>query len=172
LSLQPEASLGEPPSFPEYALKAAFLSNLPAFVSWPHTNQASDTIEMCIVGRDPFGANLDYLVQQASGGISITVSRLEPGEDASGCSVVFLGAMKRASRTGVLRSLAGRAILTVSESDGFTKAGGMVCFVTRGDQVSLEINRIAAEAGGLEISAQLLSISNVVDHPLPLESDR
>lgn len=170
--MQSGTSLGAEPIFGEYELKAAFLCQLPAFVIWPPANQPADEIKMCIVGTDPFGEKLDYLAAQMTSGTNMIVARLEPNGDISDCSIVFLGSMKRDLIAAVLEPIAGQAILTVSESADFTRTGGMVRFVVPGGHVGFEINRIAVAAGGLRVKAQLLKISNIVEHALPAVGGR
>jgi len=49
---------------PEYQVKAAFLFNFSQFVSWPPAafRSASAPIVIAVLGRDPFGADLDAIV--------------------------------------------------------------------------------------------------------------
>ena len=66
----------------------------------------------------------------------------------------------------ILRGLAGRPVLTVSDSDDFLEAGGMIRLVTRADRVRWEINRHQARAAGLNLAAKLYYIAvRVLDRP-------
>ena len=53
------------PAFDEYQVKAAFLYNFAKFVEWPPGTFANSTdpIGICIVGQNPFGSALEYMVQ-------------------------------------------------------------------------------------------------------------
>ena len=46
----------------EYAVKAAYLYKFAPFVEWPAAAFASPSspFQLCILGRDPFGAQLDH----------------------------------------------------------------------------------------------------------------
>ena len=152
------------PLFPEYELKASFLLRLHAFVRWP--SRVPPRVKVCIAGADPFGEALDFLAKERN----IRVARLEPGRDASGCSVVYLGQMDPASSASFLRSLAGRPVLTVSDAGEFARAGGMVRFVTENDRIRFEINKTAVDSAHLALDSQLLTLANIVHHALPWAS--
>ena len=49
----------------EYPVKAAFLYKFGSFVEWPASAFANpqSPVQLCVVGRDPFGRELDNLVR-------------------------------------------------------------------------------------------------------------
>jgi hypothetical protein len=156
-------------AFHEYDVKAAFLYNLPQFIEWPDDAVDPRFLTVCIVGQDPFGPVLDFLVGKKTEGRPLRVKRLGPGATPAGCPVVFVSASEAKRTAPLLRSLYGAAILTVGETDDFTRLGGIVRFFVGHEQVHLEINVTAARSAGLSISAKLLSLASVVRYPLPEE---
>ncbi len=52
----------------EYVEKAAYLYNFTKFINWPEAvfSSARDPIEICVLGRDDFGASLEALVSGKS----------------------------------------------------------------------------------------------------------
>lgn len=50
-------------------------------------------------------------------------------------------------------------MLTVSETDHFLEAGGIINFVHEDGRVRFEINEPAAQRAGLKISPQLLALA-------------
>ena len=58
--------------------------------------------------------------------------------------------------------LPGRNTLTVSDGDTFTRAGGMVRFVTENGKIRLRINLAAAKACDLTISSKILRPATIV----------
>lgn len=62
----------------------------------------------------------------------------------------------------ILAELAGAPVLTVSEIEGFGRRGGIINFYLEENRVRFEINPRAAEAGGLRISSELLSLGKIV----------
>ena len=134
----------------EYDLKAAYLSNFVQFVKWPGAGSGV----VGILGDDPFGTKLEAALQG-----KLSVKRSRKPEDLKGCKVVFIAKSERGSLGGILASLAGTGVLTVGESEGFAKQGGIIGFTMEGERVRFEINTRAAQRGGLEISSRLLKLA-------------
>ncbi len=153
--------------FREYDVKAAFLHNLPQFIEWPDNAVETRFLPVCIVGHDPFGPVLDFLTGKQADGRPLRVRRLGPGATPAGCPVVFVSASEAGRTAPLLRSLYGAAVLTVGETDDFTRLGGIVRFLLGDERVHLEINLTAAKSAGLSISAKLLSLASVVRYPPP-----
>jgi hypothetical protein len=156
-------------AFREYDVKAAFLYNLPQFIEWPDDAVDPRFLTVCIVGHDPFGPVLDFLAEKQAEGRPLRVRRLGSGATPVGCPVVFVSASEAGRTAPLLRSLYGAAVLTVGETDDFTRQGGIVRFFLGDERVHLEINVTAAQSAGLSISAKLLSLASVVRSPPPGE---
>src|SRR5436853_588792 len=63
----------------------------------------------------------------------------------------------------ILSSLKGRNILTVSDTDGFARQGGIIRFFTEKNKIRFQINTDAAKAAKLTISSKLLRIAELAD---------
>jgi hypothetical protein len=142
----------------EYQVKASYLYNFLQFVEWPPEAFPDGVILVCVFGEDHFGAALREIDGEAMRGSTIAVRHVgEPGalED---CHIAFVSASERNREPQVLRHLAGRPVLTVGETSGFTERGGAINLVLMADKVRFKINRAAAERNQLKISAQLLQL--------------
>ncbi len=161
----PYASLSEEASR-EYTLKAAYVYRIAQFVDWPENGSGNGTgsasLGVCILGEDPFGSAIDYIVEKTSRGRRFSLHRYARAEGLGACHVLFISASETARLEVILGGLEGRSVLTVSDADDFARCGGMVGLVNRKGRVGLEINRNAAEAAGLQISAKLLELSSIV----------
>lgn len=131
----------------EYASKAASLALFPDYVKWPATADAPITIG--IFGDDPFGGALDKLNPKRS-------RRLD---DLKGCRIIFVTKSEGENVDAILASLGGEGVLTVGESEGFAKQGGVIGFVIEGNKVRFEINTGAARRAGLGIDLRLLKLA-------------
>lgn len=140
----------------EYDLKAAYLYNFVQFVKWP----AGGSGVVGVLGDDPFGGKLEAALQG-----KLSVKRSRKVDDLRNCKVVFIANSERGSVAGILASLAGTSVLTVGESDGFAKQGGIIGFTMEGEKVRFEINTRAAQNGGLAISSRLLKLASRVVNP-------
>lgn len=145
----------------EHQVKAAFLYNFAKFVKWPETSfPATNTpIAIGILGDNPFGADLEVAVRNKSiNGHPVVVKQISLGE-LKQCHVVFICCSPKRNLPETLETLKGEGVLTVSDSDRFMEAGGMIHFVMEENKVRFEINDTVAKAAGLSISSKLLNLA-------------
>lgn len=147
---------------PEYDLKAAFLFNFAKFVEWPPDAFAGERTAMtiCVYGEDPFGSTLDAVVRgERVGERSLLVRRPDSLDGLEGCHVLFVSRSEKDRLGEVLAQVQGEPVLTVGDSDGFLRAGGIINFVLEGSKVRFLIDQGAAERGGLRISSKLMRLA-------------
>lgn len=146
----------------EYELKAAFLYNFVKFVDWPQDAFAGprSPLTICVYGDDPFGSSLDGAVHGESlGERSLLVQRPAVLEELRDCRVLFVSRSERQRLPEVLSEVEGAPVLTVSDTDGFLRAGGIINFVLEDNKVRFLINQDAAERSRLRISSKLLRLA-------------
>ncbi len=149
----------------EYDVKAAFLFNFAKFVEWPSTPSASgnDPFTICTLGEDRFRGALDKIVEGKEwNGRPLSVRRLKNAQDARDCRILFISSSETARLPRIFESLQGASVLTVGETEGFTRKGGIINFTLEEDRVRFEINVNAARAAGLKISSRLLSLAKII----------
>ncbi|MGH7516641.1 MAG: YfiR family protein [Gemmatimonadales bacterium] len=150
-----------PAGAPEYQIKAAYLLNFIRYVEWPPSvfEGTEASLNVCVVGRDPFGDVLDRtMAGRRIGGRPLRVLRpARPAGDT--CHVAFIGRTTAAAREAWLAALQDEPTLTVGESAGFAEAGGMIAFVIVDETVRFEINVEAVRSGGLQISSRVLTLA-------------
>ncbi len=149
----------------EYKLKAVFLFDFAQFVEWPawvfHGHDAPLVIG--VLGDDPFGAYLDDLVNgEKIGDRHLVVQRYKRAEDIKDCHILFICSSESGDLEDILARLHGRNILTVGDTDSFTRRGGMVRFVRESGKIRLRINLDVATDSGLTISSKLLRAATIV----------
>lgn len=148
----------------EYAVKSALLFRLPQFVYQP--DQVRDAfLEICLLGSNPFGGALEKLAQAPVEGRPVRLLKLGSAADAGGCDFVFITRSETGNLEGILRRLGIHPAVTVSDIEGFARAGGMVEFAlgSEGAAISILINRKAAQKQGIEFNAQLLRLAKMVE---------
>ena len=147
----------------EYAVKAAYLYKFAPYVEWPPSAfaSASSPFQVCILGRDPFGASLDQAVSgQRVDEHRVVVRRLDRVDVASGCHVLYLGASPNQTTAEALRAIRGSPILTVA--DNSRDGGAIIRFVVKDNRVRFEIDTAAAAANRVTISSKLLGMAMTV----------
>ena len=149
--------------FEEYQVKSAFLYNFVKFVEWPsETFRDSDSpVKICVLGKDPFGESLDYLRDKNVGSRKLVIERLKRGDAPDKCQVLFISDSEKNNAAEILRGVRKRPVLTVGDMKGFLQSGGIINFISKGNQVSSEINLDAAERSKLRVSSQLLQVGSI-----------
>lgn len=147
----------------ESKLKAAIVSKFPQFVEWPATALAGrDTATLCVAAPDPFGGDLQQLVEgETVGGRAIEVRTIDRDQDIDSCHLLFVPAGS-AERRALLQRASTRPILTVGDDQRFLDEGGIVRLRLVDGRVRFDVNAAAAQRVGLRISSQLLQLAVTV----------
>ena len=145
---------------PEYRLKAAFLYNFAVFTEWPA--DVGGTLNLCVYGGDPFGAEVDPLNGKKVGERSLAVQRKSTLESLKGCQIVFVAAPAIGQLPRVLELLRGQSVLTVADSSGALQQGVALNMGVAQGRVTFEANLAAARAMRLNLSSKLLRLATEV----------
>jgi hypothetical protein len=146
------------PSLTAGQVKAGFLYHFTAFVDWPESTPA-DPIVIGLLGGDEVEAELRRIVAtKRTPGRSITVRRLQPGEELSGIHILYVGAEESRRLERVVAAARAGPTLVVSDAGDGLERGATINFVTA-DRVQFEISLEAAHRGGLRVSPRLLSVA-------------
>jgi hypothetical protein len=152
----------------ESQVKAAYLYNFGKFVTWPaDQTRGAAALEMCVLGRDPFGQVLDSTVEGESiDGRKISVKRIVRIQDAVQCRILFVSTSEEGRLRPILADAQHRGMLTVSDIPHFADQGGVIEFVNQEGKIRFAVNRGAAEQSRLLLSSQLLKVaSKVIEKP-------
>ena len=150
----------------EYQVKAVFLFNFAQFVEWPaqsFTGPAAP-LTLCVVGEDPFGAQLDDAVKGESvNGHPLNVQRYRTASEIGDCQILFIGPSEQPRLDAILAGLNDRAILTVSDIEGSAERGAIIQFASEQKRLRLRINVEKARKAGLTLSSKLLRPAEIVE---------
>lgn len=147
----------------EYQIKAAFLFNFAKFVEWPATAfaEATSPIVIGVLGENPFRDDLERTIQNKTvNDRPLVVTEFRSPGEATNCHILFISTSEKARLPEILETLRKTTVLTVSETQRFTEAGGMINFFLEGKKSRFQINDVAAKNAGLKISSKLLSLSS------------
>jgi hypothetical protein len=161
------AQTPRPPT--EYQIKAAILYNFAKFIDWPPEALRDDKAPFIIgiLGDNPFGDDLEQTVAgKKINDHSILVQTFRKVADATHCQILFISKSEKKQFADILLSLHGTAVLTVSQTDGFMEAGGMVNLVLdpASRKIRFQINADAAKAARLKVSSKLLNVAVPANH--------
>jgi hypothetical protein len=149
----------------EYQVKAAFLFNFAKFVEWPAEafSTPDAPLQVCVLGQDPFGGDFEQMIEDKTvSGHRLEIAHPEGVPQARACQVLFIASSEKQKAREILRGLAGVSVLTVGDTSGFAKMGGVINFVLDENRVRFEINVKAAERAHLKLSARLLTVAKLI----------
>lgn len=147
----------------EHQLKAAFLYHVANFVTWPEDAEgtASGPFVIGVLGSNPIEPYLEALRGERIRGRGIRVLRIDAVRNVDDVQVLFVDASETPNLPRLLEATAGRPLLTVGESPGFTQSGGTLRWFVEEGRLQLEVNLCAVERAGLTISARLLRLAHI-----------
>ena len=150
----------------EYQVKAVFLFNFAQFVSWPPAafTGPDAAFVVGVLGRDPFGTDLDAAVRgERVGGRPLVVRQYRDVSEIKDCQILFIDRSETAKLSEILTALRGRSILSVSDDIDAANRGVIIQFVMDHNRIRLRINLGAAKTDGLTISSKLLQPAEIID---------
>lgn len=150
----------------EYALKSVCLYNFTQFTTWPGAKdlEKTESIVIGVVGRSPISDALDELQAwlRKANKKNITLVYHGPyheGMDLTGNHVLFISSSEKDRMQEILSGLGDSPVLTVSDTEGFLKAGGMISLFIINNKVRWGINQKRIVRAGLQVSAKLLQLA-------------
>lgn len=143
----------------EYQLKAVLLGRLLQFITWPEELGPAGTA-LCIIGDNPFGESLDRVFSEQE---TPLIYFSENTNQIEQCKAVFLSESELRLLPSWLERLQNRPILSISDIPRFAVSGGMINLTFENRRVRFRINKNAADASELNLSFQLLNLSDIVE---------
>ncbi len=146
-------------------LKAAFIFQFTNFVEWPADafENNSSTFVIGVMGNDTVKDIIESAVKgKTISGRKVSVQSVSSTSDLSSFQIVFVDNSERRSVPDLVDRYMDHPILTIGDSDSFTKEGGVIRLYRQGSKLRIEINIDAAERAKLKISSKLLSLGRVV----------
>jgi hypothetical protein len=151
----------------EYQIKALFLYNFLNFVDWPAESSfnSSPTINVCIIGDDPFADALNDIRNETVKGKKLAIRFYRSSDEPEGCHLLFIPASEKNRAGHILRSVRGSNVLTVADNFEVVRQGAIISFFIEQKKVRFAINIEAASKAGLKISSKLLKLAKIVKTP-------
>lgn len=148
----------------ENRVKAAFVFNFIKFVEWPDTSfkSSGSPLNVCVWGDQVDSDAMKVLDRKTAKQRQLKVMAVQNPAGLAKCHVLFLTRKSRDTFRTVLRSVADKNILTVSDIDKFAQSGGLIGLFKADDQMRFAINVEATQRAGLRMSSQLLKFGRIV----------
>lgn len=154
---------GELGQLSETQAKVAYLFNFAKYAEWPAS--ALPPASPLVVGI--FGKGFAAEAQGVLAGKQIRGHRVQVRvcarpEEIPGCHLLFISSSERTRLKEILKGVPAAGVLTVSDVRNFSRLGGMIGLVLKGERLQFEIDQANAERAGLKLSSQLLKLALTV----------
>lgn len=150
-------------SFSVNQIKGAFLYKITKFIRW----DVQDKIKLCFTDdkEDQAGKTVAETVNSMANKNSN--GKFEILENVNmkyirNCNLLFIGSKSEPNLQDILVILDGKAIVTISDIDSFTRRGGMFGFIKQNDNVTVELNFTNAKKQNVNINSALQEMVNIV----------
>jgi hypothetical protein len=147
------------------AVKMAIVYNFGKFVEWPAEKLAAapHLFTICIAGpADRLQPGIAAIRTKTVKGRELRIHTLDRDEPIDGCEILFFSEMDAKRLAPLLIKAHELSILSVSDSEHFTDAGGIVELTTTNNRVQFSVNLQAARTANLRISSELLRLARTV----------
>ena len=148
----------------ERLLKTVFIYNFAKFAHWPDGAWAAGEtrLVLCVAGSDELAVTLERLTGQSVGGHPVVVRPYAEGPAGESCKLLYIAGSEHGHFAGLVEQVGLRPVLTISQIRGFADMGGMIQLYRDKDRVRFKINLAAVSASGLQLSARLLDLAELV----------
>ncbi|MGE0861025.1 MAG: YfiR family protein [Gammaproteobacteria bacterium] len=153
----------ESDTFSEDQVKAAFLLRFPGYVDWPSAAANDAPFTIAVMGDEGVAEHLRALVRSRPvKGREVRLQLIDFPGDAADAQLLFVGRESAHQLPAISAVVSNKPVLVVADvPDSLTK-GAIVNFLRVDRRVQFEISLDAAEAAGLRIMPELLSVARRV----------
>jgi len=148
----------------EYKVKAVCILNTARFVEWPPSSfkNASAPFVIGVLGDNPFGGLLEEAVKNETvRRRPIVVRQVKLENAADQCQILFVCRSEKDRLPAIFGAVGKAPVLTISELEGFTKAGGVLALALEGGKIRFDLNPAPARAADLRIEPQFLLLCHM-----------
>lgn len=131
------------------------VSGILTYARWPNELR---TVRLCIVGTSPLSSRIAN--RRLVNGQSLAPSRITAAEWVPDrCDAVYLARITATERTTILRSLANRPILSMTDSDPQCIYGSMFCLRSVSGGVTFDLNIDAVSRSQVRVDPRVLALA-------------
>lgn len=144
-----------------YQIKSAYLYQISKFVFWPDKQKQYANFNLCVLGPDTYGGNLQKMEDRTVFNKPVKVRNVSSLSNASNCHLLLLTNPTAVSEHELRVWLQKKGVLTITDGEkNIDKA--MVVFVLENQRVRLHINIELAKHTGVSFAANLLEVASKV----------
>lgn len=145
----------------EAQLKAAYLYNFAKFITWPE-NAFDDATAPFVIGlfdAEEMKKFADLLTAKKIRNRPVVIKHFTSLNNISDCHILYLGSLETNAEKTLLKKLETKPVVSVADSNHFAEHEGIIQFIPVRGRLRFIINLANANAAGVRIDSQLLSLA-------------
>ncbi len=147
----------------QYQVKAAFLYRFVDYVEWK-TTYKSQTFNIAILGKSNITPILSGIAKSKKAkNKKIEITEYDNLDKINATDVLFIPFDTKTPIETIISKFSGKAVLLVSEVNGFGKKGTHMNFVIVNNKLKFEVNQKAINRSNMNISSFLLQHAILVE---------
>jgi len=150
----------------EYKVKAEMLERFALFLEWPESANIEDKSKpfvIAVIGKHPSGLELENVFSgRKIRDKEIRIRYLSTPDEIEDCHVLFISSSEKEPLRRIIARTRNKAILTVSDTEGFSEEGVLINFYLEKKKIRFEINETAAYESGFYVSYKLLQLARII----------
>ena len=137
---------------------ALFIYNFIKYIEWP---QGSTNLKIGIMGNKSVNDELQKVLSARGEGKVSIVNSADISEMAT-CNLIFMPSKQDKNFNSVLKSIAGKKVLLVTESKGLAGKGAGISFYVENGKLKFLLNKSTIDSRNLKVSGNLMKLANVI----------
>lgn len=150
----------------EAKVKAAFVVNFARFITWPQQafSGSAAPLSICTVGVKGVENSFAGVESKTIKGRPVALRSYSSLKEStsSSCQIVYVQNVSNSALDSFYKKSGTAPLVSISESDGFSRRGGIIEFVKNKGKLSFKINNSRAKKLQLQIDASLLDLAEEV----------
>lgn len=147
---------------PLHEIHAQMMFNFIKYIQWPNEADGGEFVVGVMGEEDVFNTLKAWYDGKPKGAKKYVVKKLGSADEASSCSVVYLGKSKSKEFENIKTASAGKPILTITDSFNLGQKGSCINFKVIDGKLKFELNQASVMGSSLKVSSALSSMAIVI----------
>ena len=147
---------------PLYEIHSAMLFNFMKYIQWPNEAEPGEFVLGVLGEDDVFNTMKTRYDGKPKGAKKYVVKKLSSAAEAANCNVVYLGKNKNREFENIKTAIAGKSILTITDSNNLGQKGSCINFKVIDNKLKFEMNNASLTGANLKVSSQLTSMAILI----------
>ncbi len=147
---------------PMHEIHAQMIYNFIKYIQWPNDSEPGEFVVGIIGEDDVYNTLKSYYDGKPKGAKKYAIRKITGSEEAASCAVVYIGKNKSNQFENVKNAVAGKPVLTITDSFNLGKKGSCINFKVIDGKLKFELNQASVTASTLKVASQLSSMAIVL----------